>query len=437
MNPEFRRQLWLNVSVGRVVALPFVLTLLFILIGVTNDWKRDSIAYWALCIGSTCSALLGGAAAVESLAIEARGRTWDWQRLSGVGAWNMTWGKLFGSTLLANCGAMLAYAVFLVVGGATRPNTTYPLLIVALGVSLGVLVQSVGLLVAAAQIASDRRQAPPAASYVLGAGATGLMVITLVMVADRIVVENEHWYGTLHSLPVLLLITAIVFAGWIVFGAYRLLRTELEGRSAPWFALAFAVFAAFYVAGLVNASFMDVRGIASMRLVVAELVIAGFTYVVCFWDRMRAVDLERWLLALRSDRTRAWAQTPTWIACLALAVFACISIAVLTGIVIEQSGSAAAISVALALIIVRDAGLLFALRLRGGSLTSDAWLLVFVICIHIVVPAIGSQTDAKLFREFFSLAPKQSWLAVPILICEILLVVQWLRSLRQQKAIDC
>jgi hypothetical protein len=344
MNPEFRRQLWLNVSIGRVVALPFVLTLLFILIGVTTDFKPDSIGYWALCVGSACSALLGGSAAVESLAMEARGRTWDWQRLSGVGAWNMTWGKLFGSTLLANCGAIIAFAVFLAVGGAPRPNTTHPLVIVALGVCLGVLVQSVGLLVAAGQITSGRQQAPPAASYVLGAGATGVMVITLMIVADGVGRENEHWYGTLHSLPMLLLITAIVFASWIVLGAYRLLRTELEGRSAPWFALAFAVFAAFYLAGFVNAPWMDMRGAASTRLVVAEFVIAGFTYIVCFWDRMRPVDLERWLLALRSERARAraWTETPAWIVCVALTVFASVSIAVLTGTVTEQSGSAAA-----------------------------------------------------------------------------------------------
>lgn len=108
----------------------------------------------------------------------------------------------------------------------------------------------------------------------------------------------------------------------------------------------------------------------------------------------------------------------------------------LTATVTEESGSAAAISSALALIVVRDAGLLLALRLRGGPLASDAWVLVFAACVHVILPAIGVQTEAKLFTLFFSVRPQQGWLAVPVLICEILLVVQWLRSLWQQKLRD-
>jgi hypothetical protein len=44
--------------------------------------------------------LWGTRAAAQSIVGEIRDKTWDLQRLSAIGPWEMVWGKLFGSTLL-------------------------------------------------------------------------------------------------------------------------------------------------------------------------------------------------------------------------------------------------------------------------------------------------------------------------------------------------
>jgi hypothetical protein len=318
MNPEFRRQLWLHASLERFVATPFVVALIFTVVGVGSKWQSDSLTTCALCVAAWSSGMLGGAAATESLASEARARTWDWQRLSGLGPWQMTWEKLCVSTLTANYAACLAYAGLWAWGGQ---NPAAPrALVVALGLVMGALVQSTGMLVAAWQIVSRRPQAAPAASYLLGAGASGLMLLVLIYGAlTRHPYPPLHWFGLSCSRGEFRLVSACVFLGWSVLGNYRVMRSELVGPSAPWLPLVLALFLSCYVVGLVEPSWgAPERSIDSVRLFAAESVIAAVAYASCLLGTMRPVEMKRWWLTLRGDRRLAWQQTPVWIACVAL-----------------------------------------------------------------------------------------------------------------------
>jgi hypothetical protein len=434
-NPEFRRQLWLNVSIERLVAAPVVLLFVFALIGVGNDWKRESLALWSLCLAAMISGLLGGAAAIESLASEARARTWDWQRLSGLGPWSMTWGKLFGSTLYAQYGACIAYATYLWVGGL-RPGEPSPVIIVLLGLATGLLIQSAGMLVAAWQIVSRRPQGSIAASYLLSAGAAGLMLLTLVSNADRFPGDRGatpiSWFGiTLQSVHFWLL-SAVAFSGWAIFASYRVLRDELQGRAPPSAAMAFAVFLAIYFGGTSNRLLgtSAVHGTASTRLLCAEIGFAAVAYALCLSATMRPVELQRWLAALRRKAVRsAWCETPAWIACVALSLITGVAAAIWAAALNEPTSHVAALCVVLPLLVLRDAALLLALRLRGGPLASDGWLLVLCLILHGFAPWVAAAIGGEELRQFFSVNASQGWHATPIVICEILLVVAWLRML--------
>jgi hypothetical protein len=433
-NPEFRRQLWLNVSIERLVAAPVVLLLVFALIGVGSDWRREALAVWALCLAAMISGLLGGASAIESLASEARARTWDWQRLSGLGPWKMTWGKLLGSTLYAQYGACIAYAAYLWVGGV-RPGDPSPTTIVLLGLATGLLIQSAGMLVAAWQIVSQRPQGSLAASYLLSAGAAGLMLLMLVSNADRFPGDRGttlSWFSLTLTAPQFWLASAVAFLGWSIFASYRVLRDELQGRSPPWAAMAFAVFLAIYFAGALTRTVggITVHGTASMRLVNAVMAFAALAYALSLSATMRRVELERWLVAVRHrDASTAWRETPAWIACVALGLAAGIFAATWAGTLSDAPAPTAALCVMLPLIVLRDAALMLALRLRGGPLASDGWLLVFCIGLHGFVPWVAAAIGGDELRQFFSIDASQGWQAAPIIICEILLVTVWLRRL--------
>ena len=129
----------------------------------------------------------------------------------------------------------------------------------------------------------------------------------------------------------------------------------------------------------------------------------------------------------RRDLRSAWRETPAWIACLALSLVGGIVTASWAGILDDPPGPAAALCVVLPLIVLRDAGLLLALRLRGGTLASYGWLLVFCISLHGFAPWVAAGFGADEARQFFSVDPSQGWYGVPVMICETLLVAAWLR----------
>jgi hypothetical protein len=421
-------------SVERLVATPAVLILMFLLVGVGSDWRNDSLAVWAIGLAAAISGLLGGAAAIESLASEARARTWDWQRLSGLGPWSMTWGKLFGSTLHAQFGALISYVVFLWVGGL-REGAPSPVLLVILGLATGLWIQSTGMLVAAWQIVNGRRQASPAASYILSAAASGLMMLLLVSSADRVPTDRGAsivFYGMKVPAEKFWLATALAFGAWSLFGTYRVLREALQGQSPPWAPVVFCVFLGLYAAGLFNkpVGLIPLVRFAAFRPGAALIAQCAFAYLLCVDATMRRADLERWLLAVRSRKLQvAWRHTPAWIACAAWCLVSGMVIALWASGVSQSHAPPAALGLVFPLIVVRDAGLFLALRLRGGALASEAWLLLFCFCVHGVLPWVVAGYGAEELRQFFSVDPSQGWQAVPVLMCEILLVIAWLRVL--------
>ena len=102
MNPEFRRNLWLELSTHRLLAAPLVIALITALIVAASP--RDALDNLSRAAAAGFAAMvllwgtqLAGASVVE----EARDRTWDAQRMSAIGPWTMTWGKLLGAPAFA------------------------------------------------------------------------------------------------------------------------------------------------------------------------------------------------------------------------------------------------------------------------------------------------------------------------------------------------
>ena len=97
MNAEFRRSLWLELSMHRLIAMPVALALVLALVYAMSDDPWESIAVTAAWIGSALLGRWGVRSTAESVGDEMRARTWDAQRMSALGPWSMTWGKLFGA----------------------------------------------------------------------------------------------------------------------------------------------------------------------------------------------------------------------------------------------------------------------------------------------------------------------------------------------------
>ncbi len=97
MNPELRRNLWLELTPRRLATMAIILALIFFAAGLSggDDFRPASVAvvlYYFIVV------IWGARNAALCVVGEIRERTWDLQRLSSLGAAEMTWGKLFGAT---------------------------------------------------------------------------------------------------------------------------------------------------------------------------------------------------------------------------------------------------------------------------------------------------------------------------------------------------
>jgi hypothetical protein len=318
INPEFRRNVWVQFTWTRLVAAP-LLTIIacygYLLIsGYDYRWLQNAAE---LIGGGVIIGLLGTRRAADSLAEEVSGGTWDSQRMSGLGAWQMTWGKLLGSTAFNWYCAAIAVLVVLwtsnrieaaggigrpafeiifdfAVGGLMAQTAAFAIALILMRKAARfrrltiTLAQSCGFLLYFFAVRGGFNTQPPARfradPYWLGG--------------------TVAWYGEEYVTLLFRVVLLCLACGWAVLGAYRLMRNELQYRSQPWVWTLFLVFIAVLVAGFPPAPQL---GYAFLALVI-------LTYGAFFADTR---DPVRYRWALQAARERNWpeafAAIPWWL----------------------------------------------------------------------------------------------------------------------------
>jgi len=387
MNPELRRNLWLELSMHRLVAMPVVLALVLALVSARSSapWPLVfDVALWALV------ALLhvwGARNAVDAVTEEVRDRTWDGQRLSSLGPWEMTWGKLFGATAFAWYGAAWCLAA-MALARALEPRDP------AFGWTALALVGSAIALHGAALASSLQ-----AARKDSRAGARiGVLAIVILAFFTAFGIRGPwsaarevSWYGgTFERMPFLAL-SAAAFAAWAVLGAWREMSRELKEHALPWAYPAFAIFLGAYFAGFVDT---DAEGFVRAGILFTFLAAVGFVYVGLFADVTTAMTLRRVATSWRSGRhRRAIEQAPYWVSALVLAAVFAVGVALAPppappNLVQGRAWPGAYPALVLLLGAARDAGLFvfFALAPRPRRVETAA--LLYIVLLWWVVPGL-------------------------------------------------
>jgi hypothetical protein len=411
MNPEFERNLWIELTGRRLILMPVVLGLIFLAASSTGAKPLESVAgaaewaYYFLVI------LWGTRLAAGAVANEIRERTWDGQRLSALTPFQMLGGKLFGAPSYQWYGGLLCLPPIAAAAFAAGGPTVMAAKLLYL-FCIGLFAQSMALL--ASLIAIHRRQALRRLDifiYQVAGLATALIASSLwnsTYVARLLTLHNADeagesiaWWGRDLPLDGFYLVSLFVFLGWSLLGNLTLLRSELQVRTSPIPWIAFLLFAVIYAAG-----FADGEPVNTARLAIAILVSAGLTYAAILSEHKDPV-LYRWLLAElgRGRLGRVFSGLQCWmIALTLLTVLVAYFTATFTPPLREILGFTSKLGVAVAagyFFVLRDVGVFLyfnmAPQTRRGDFAALITLGVFYIVLPVLAESIGPGGALALF----------------------------------------
>lgn len=395
MNPEFRRNIWLEITPHRLVGMPLVLTAIFLLIYMLNGYKFDNDLAVSSLFGFTIlSVLWGTRLSSESVITEIRDRTWDSQRMSAIGPWQMTWGKLLGSPIYTWYGG--AICLLLYAFASENDSISLTTKIIILFVFSGMFSQSIALLSSLQALKKERKynRSQAAAYLVLG-------VIVVGPILGVALQENQtfKWYGKEIVNIDFVLGTLCIFLCWSVFGIYRLMRTELQLKSSVWVWLIFVIFVAFYFAGFAGYKGMPRGNILSERLFLANNIFIVFTYFMLFAESKDPVFLRRLINIFQKKRwKRLLENIPSWMSTVPLVVFTTLLLLAYDHESIEPQFNTTYFNlflISLSLLLLRDIGLLLYLNLGKNRKRADMATLLYLGLLYGIIPTILANLELE------------------------------------------
>jgi hypothetical protein len=433
MNPEFRRNLWLELTPRRVLLMVIVLGLAFFAAALSGGtdyrpaWVAEMFYYFIVVIWGSRNAAL-------SVVGEIRDRTWDGQRLSSLSAAGMTWGKLFGSTIYNWLGGAICLAV-MIASEFVHQGLFVAGLDVVYFVALGLISQAVALL--ASLVAVRRRQSHTRFGiflYQIAGIVAALAVFYLWKAADpagsfitrKPASDFVQWWSQHLDARPFFLVTLALFTGWTLIGCYREMRVELKMRNGPLVWAAFLAFMGVYFAGfdawLPPTAFSGVGGVVALRLALAGGTYAFLTYVMVLLEPKDRVQY-RWLGGeLGHGRIgsflfglQGWMMS--YLSTLAVAV-ALIVLLCRANLLSDAVGVATALA-----FLTRDIGIFVLFQTFPGRRRGDFAAVAVLFALYALIPAILRGLGLEEALAFFLPMPTSPiWLGLVVVWAEAIAI---------------
>jgi hypothetical protein len=416
MNPEFRRNVWLEASPRRIAWASVTLLLIY---GAAIMTMRDNPYGMLSGLGGVgalvfvaCAMIWGARAAGNSVLAEIADRTWDFQRLSALDPWAMTWGKLFGAASLPwLCGLS---GLLLMAVAALQRGEPGALSSIGFLVGLAVLLQALSMGAALIGVRKARAEGRTArAGGVLGGLIIGALLLSWVAKSAGFQggaglegfssLFNARgfvdWGGAIWPAQAFRAVVIALFAAWALVGAWRLMRLELQMQNAPVVWPAFLVFLAVFAGG-----FPFREGGWAAGFTVASLAVALCAYAAAFSEPADRVRMRQFAsFAGKGDFARAAPLTPAPLAPFLLAALLVIAAYVASA----GSGMTPGLGQAGALIafLLRDLGVIALFRLGDRPQRGDFAAVVALGLLYGVGGIVGWSIARELGASLFAPLP--------------------------------
>ncbi len=389
VNPEFRRNLWLEISPFRLIGMPLVLgVVVYLAYLIDNNRMAGGVSSASAGMFFLISLIWGTKLASEAIMNEIRDHTWDGQRMSVITPWQLTWGKLFGSTVYTWYGALICLCFFGVSAAEDEPEKVLKIVLVL--ILSAVLAHAVSLLASLMAIRKERKsnKSQTAAMLILGLIAAGPFFNMALGKATTV-----KWFSEYHSQIDFLLWSVLAYAVWAIVGVYQMIRLELKMKNGPWLWFGFVLFVMLYGAGFYHGPPQVGRYDlpASPAFLAAYCISMGAVYFMAFAERKDFLALRMVMrLASSGNWRRFLEQAPRWILTLPITVFA--GSAVLVTAQASNSGlnENVAFVIASLLFMSRDLGILLFCNLARNARRADLLFILCLVLLYGVFPAILS-----------------------------------------------
>ena len=433
ISPEFQRNIWLELTLHRLIAMPAVLGGIVFIVYLAASNTSSSIYPAFSATGFVLFFLItifwGTRLAAESISSEIRDRTWDMQRMTAISAWQMTWGKLFGSTIFTWYGALISLAVYLYGAiGAQEGNILKHTLLL---IGTAVLVQAYAMLTSLVSIQHSRTVTRTSSTIAVLLGI--IVAFNIVGAITQEQTQSFQWYGSYYQIIDFVLASVLVFCFWAVFGVYRMLRHEFQYRNSSFVWLTFVLFLAFYLAGMLPDSALNDERILTARFFIAFMVTLALVYVQIFMQNKDPVLIRKLLMDFKSGNwSQLTMQLPAWSTTVMLSTLFGIILLfreyqvidlVFDGMNVRQQ------IVALLLFVYRDIAIVIYFNIAASRKRSDTTAFIYLLILYFLLPGIlsslGFMDAAFFFNPFVPSGISVVGGLVQFAIISVLLVLRW------------
>jgi hypothetical protein len=430
VNPEFARNVWLEMTPQRLLLMVVVLGLIFFAVSLSKS--ADALSFVAISLYYIIVVLWGSRRAALGVVDEIRDRTWDGQRLSALGAGEMAWGKLFGATIYNWFGGAICLALLL--ASQTKLGVVNLFDETLYYVGIGVIAQSTALLASLVAIGRRQRHSLFEVFVYQSCGVAAAVVLGVLWkqvdpfaseLTRQPAVETFPWWGTAMNAQLFLAASIVLFAAWTLVGCYREMRLELKMRNGPLVWLGFLLFVVVYVAGFDKLITSDVGplDLVSRRLFLAGLAGVGLTYVMVLLEPKDPVHY-RWMFGqLRQGHPlRALSGLQAWMMSY-VAAFGFAAALSLWLLHAPRGASTQQLVLAAMGFVTRDTALFVLMQTLPGKRRGDYAALAVLLVLYVLAPVIlGGLHAEKLLLLCFPVPGAVDWAGVAIAWAEGLVV---------------
>ncbi len=396
LNPELRRQLWLELSLHRLLAAPLVIAILLGVSAILTEDVAPALALTAALLFMLVTVAWGSAQSYNSMVEELSGRTWDNQRMSNIGPATMVAGKLLGSTVFAWYSGLICLAIL--AGTLPEPAWLAPWssMEVVFGCLLSaLLLQGFGLFFALLEISAGKgREGGRSRQLGLLTLLLFWMIMQLALSPGREAETQLEWFGTLYDRANFTLWSLLACVGWLWFGSYRLMAGMLAVRTIPWGSLAFTLFLTYYLAG-----FEAPRTASDLIAPIGSLVALVLLYIGGWmaprdWGSVRR-SLWTWR---RLAVGEALTTTPGWVNIALLGLGWALWAALHPDWAVPMADAAPSpllhlLPITLLLIALRDIALLYLFSLGQRPQRAELMAAIYILLLHTALPALLNLLD--------------------------------------------